>query len=110
MTIESILSFTSKIFAHLFLIAGTLMMLSGFFGMLRNKNKDVTSKMHFLATGESFGFLLCIVGLLLNFHAPIAITIKLIIITLLFWFSNAVTAYNIGKTEYVLSSKNDKIS
>lgn len=109
MNIQSILHFFLKVFAHFFLIFGSFMMISGFIGLLKNKNQDVVSKMHFLATGESLGFLFCIIGVILYCHVSIALDIKLIIIALLFWLANAVTAYNIAKTEYVSSSENDKI-
>lgn len=109
MRIQTIFSCIAIFFAHFFLIVGTFIMMSGFFGMWRNKSNDIINKMHFLATGESCGFLLCVIGLILYFSVGAAIAIKLTVIAFLFWFSNAVTAYNIGKTSYILSSKNDKM-
>lgn len=73
--------------------------------MLKNTNDTIVTKMHILATGESLGVLLFIVGLILLFSPTWQISVKLVIFALFFWLSNAITTYNLVKTEYYLMNK-----
>ena len=84
------------IFAAIFLLSGVLCMASAVLGMYRFK--FVLNRMHTAATADTFGLLLCMIGLIIwkgfGFEA-----LKMIIIIGFFWISGPVSSHLIARME-----------
>lgn len=91
----------SKFFGHIFLGLGSLLMLVSLINFMRYKNDDAIVKMHVLATGESLGFLLFLIGTAIYFQLHILTCLKLMIIAMIFWLSNAVTSHNLARAAFL---------
>ena len=90
------------IFAAIFLLSGVLCMASAVLGMYRFK--FVLNRMHTAATADTFGLLLCMIGLIIwkgfGFEA-----MKMIIIIGFFWISGPVSSHLIARMEVSTNEK-----
>ena len=90
------------IFAAIFLLSGVLCMASAVLGMYRYK--FVLNRMHTAATADTFGLLLCMIGLIIwkgfGFEA-----LKIIIIIGFFWISGPVASHLIARMEVSTNEK-----
>ena len=90
------------IFAAVFLIAGVLCMTSAVLGMFRFK--FVLNRMHTAATGDTFGLLLCMIGLIIwNGFGMEAL--KMLVIIVFFWISGPVSSHLIARMEVSTNEK-----
>ena len=90
------------IFTAVFLISGVLCMMSAVLGMFRFK--FVLNRIHTAATGDTFGLLLCMIGLIIwkgfGFEA-----LKMLVIILFFWMSGPVSSHLIARMEVSTNEK-----
>lgn len=90
------------VFAAAFLICGVLCMASAVIGMFRFK--FVLNRMHTAATADTFGLLLCMIGLIIwqgfGFEA-----LKMMIIIGFFWLSGPVSSHLIARMEVSTNEK-----
>lgn len=90
------------IFAAVFLLSGVLCMASAVLGMYRFK--FVLNRMHTAATADTFGLLLCMIGLIIwkgfGFEA-----LKMVIIIAFFWISGPVSSHLIARMEVSTNEK-----
>ena len=84
------------LFAAIFLISGVLCMASAVLGMYRFR--FVLNRMHTAATADTFGLMLCMIGLIIwkgfGFEA-----LKMMIIIGFFWISGPVSSHLIARME-----------
>lgn len=90
------------VFAAVFLIAGVLCMASAVLGMFRFK--FVLNRMHTAATGDTFGLLLCMIGLIIwkGFGME---ALKTLVIIVFFWISGPVSSHLIARMEVSTNEK-----
>ena len=90
------------IFAAIFLLSGVLCMASAVLGMYRFK--FVLNRMHTAATADTFGLLLCMIGLIIwkGFGFE---TLKMLIIIGFFWISGPVSSHLIARMEVSTNEK-----
>lgn len=90
------------ILAAIFLISGVLCMVSAVIGMFRFR--FVLNRMHTAATADTFGLLLCMIGLIIwqgvGFEA-----LKMMIIIGFFWISGPVSSHLIARMEVSTNEK-----
>lgn len=90
------------VFAAVFLIAGVLCMASAVLGMFRFK--FVLNRMHTAATGDTFGLLLCMIGLIIWKGLGMEAS-KMLVIILFFWISGPVSSHLIARMEVSTNEK-----
>ena len=90
------------IFAAIFLLSGVLCMASAVLGMYRFK--FVLNRMHTAATADTFGLLLCMIGLIIwkGFGCE---ALKMIIIIGFVWISGPVSSHLIARMEVSTNEK-----
>ena len=90
------------LFAAIFLISGVLCMASAVLGMYRFR--FVLNRMHTAATADTFGLMLCMIGLIIwkgfGFEA-----LKMMIIIGFFWISGPVSSHLIARMEVSTNEK-----
>ena len=90
------------LFAAIFLISGVLCMASAVLGMYRFR--FVLNRMHTAATADTFGLMLCMIGLIIwkgfGFEA-----LKMMIIIGFFWISGPVSIHLIARMEVSTNEK-----
>ena len=90
------------LFAASFLISGVLCMASAVLGMYRFR--FVLNRMHTAATADTFGLMLCMIGLIIwkgfGFEA-----LKMMIIIGFFWISGPVSSHLIARMEVSTNEK-----
>ena len=90
------------LFAAIFLISGVLCMASAVLGMYRFR--FVLNRMHTAATANTFGLMLCMIGLIIwkgfGFEA-----LKMMIIIGFFWISGPVSSHLIARMEVSTNEK-----
>ena len=93
------------IFAAVFLLSGVGIMAASVVGMYRFKY--VLNRMHTVATADTFGILLSMIGLMiwkgLGFE-----TLKMMIIICFFWISGPVSSHLIARMEVSTNEKLEK--
>ena len=93
------------LFAAIFLISGVLCMASAVLGMYRFR--FVLNRMHTAATADTFGLMLCMIGLIIwkgfGFEA-----LKMMIIIGFFWISGPVSSHLIARMEVSTNEKQEE--
>lgn len=83
-------------FGTLFLLAGLIIFIIEVFGNYRFGY--VLNRMQAAAIGDSFGIVLCLIGMMLYFGWSLAV-LKLLFVEIFLWFSSPVSSHLVAKLE-----------